>query len=558
MSSPSNKPYKSRLLNFLNRYFIKLNSEVSVKFRELGYVLQGGLQTVMLPLLWAWKSTSKIGQFLTSSGVKTSSLPASEQIQSHPCDYLIEAVNRNLAGNPLFSSLLPANYQGLASRLKNRSIVVIGKRNRIKKRIPKIKQDNIKFVINHTLNNQQKSQDKLAKQVLNFTNIFPSKKQNNLDLQTEDITPSTIATNNSNQLVNFADNLFARIESLVVRKQANNQLVVNTAEQSQQILVDQEDRTSLLVLIQQAIAHFFLGVNNKNKTLEGDIQQEVNSQQITGQKIQSLLPAINHKVVEEIIPLVQNKTAQIVVKGINKIQVSSQNINQSLNNQNDPFQIKILILEAFNYFVQNQLNNKLFNQLTSTEVTIIDEDNDQPWLSWEDLYGTQPSLSASELDASRSHATKEAGIEKNNTRDEEDSAIIIEEYTIPSNLADTPESIISDKVKDLDQEKIILSTTYSDASEAIEQEKSSVTATTTVIQTESFDLTKVAQTKLTQDQVTTVEQAEAEAIETKVIEIKYEKHLLETILEKLDLIIVWLEEKIIKLIQAIKTFVINS
>ena len=47
----------------------------------------------------------------------------------------------------------------------------------------------------------------------------------------------------------------------------------------------------------------------------------------------------------------------------------------------------------------------------------------------------------------------------------------------------------------------------------------------------------------------------ANAIEAKVIEIKYEKHLLVIILEKLDQLIVWLEEKIIKLIKIIKVLI---
>ena len=49
----------------------------------------------------------------------------------------------------------------------------------------------------------------------------------------------------------------------------------------------------------------------------------------------------------------------------------------------------------------------------------------------------------------------------------------------------------------------------------------------------------------------------ADAIEAQVTEIKYEKHFLEIILEKLDQFILWLEEKFLQCISIIKILITN-
>ena len=62
----------------------------------------------------------------------------------------------------------------------------------------------------------------------------------------------------------------------------------------------------------------------------------------------------------------------------------------------------------------------------------------------------------------------------------------------------------------------------------------------------------IVETKSNLNNIIIQEEEEKKEIDVNVIEIKYEKHLLEIILEKLDQIILWLEEILVTIINRIK------
>ena len=582
MSSPSNQPYKSRLLNVINRYYIKLNSQVNVKFRELGYVLQGGFQKIIFPFFWLWQSTTTIVSVFSAAPVSDSSLPSADKdiisVENHPCNNLIEAVNHNLSLHPLFSSLLPDNFQGLATRVEDQFIVVIVHKNKMRNIIPKIKQEDLKFVINRTVDNFQsenkltaKSVSKNIRKIFSFRNLFSKIRRNNVNnnLLSDNLeganvsspSSSIVLSTDSSKLLSFIDGLFFRLEGLIIKNNPSNNLTTIKEEESINTSDNISDNSSFLILIQSAIvsaaaslsANFFMSKNNEAQALQTKENQEVNGKQLSGKiKAQYGLPTINNKLVQEmietstnklqeILPLIKNNTTKIVTKGINQLQITTNNMNKSLNNEEDPFQIKILILEAINYFFNEQekkqhkqLNNNFLTKFSQTEVMIInDEQVSEPWLSWEDLYGSQKYLPSTHSPSQNISLVK-------------DSLEIFEASDI---------DVIKNDVTTTSKNNIIsiLETTEANAESA-----SSLTAIISNPINNINQATKeinIEQVK--KEEIKTVYTVKEDVIEAQVIEIKYEKHLLEIILEKLDQIILWLEEKIIKLIKIIKILIAN-
>ena len=604
MSSPSNKPYKSRLLNLINSYYIKFNSQVNVKFREFGYVIQGALQKAVLPFFWLWQSSNKIGRVFSSSSNSDSSLPSGDRdnisVQTHRANYLIEAVNKNLSSNPLFTSLLPENFQGLASRLNDQYIVVIVDNNKIKDIIPKIKQEDIKFLIKNTIKNHQntnlfkvKAGINKINQLLSFFKRFSTRRKyisnNNLLLANQQ-EESPLSSNSSEsiifspekgKIISAVDNLFSRFEGLIIKN--NQQSDLHTNKQAIEKLIDKLPNGShdsyFYLLIQNAIDYFFVNNKNENKILSASELQHKHTldnyennkrgkqKQLSGHnQPQYVLPTIKNKVVQDIIetsnhklqevlPIVKETTSKIVLKGVEQLQVATNNLNKSI--EEDPFQIRVLIVEAINYFfndknnknnfLKSQMTNKLLANFTQKELINIDEQLANDWLSWEDLYGNQKSLPCDDL---------KPIYNTTNTFDKvtEDSIQLRQE--IPNikdissinhgngNIDKSNREIVTSKISILppkvtethqvDTLNIVNQLTEQTAIEIV-QEPKNVTVEKTKKEASNYDRNR--------------------AIEAKVIEIKYEKHLLVIILEKLDQLIVWLEEKIIKLIAIIKVLI---
>ena len=531
MSSPSNKPYKSRLLNLINRYYIKFQSQVNVKFRELGYVIQGGVQKAVLPFFWLFQSGKKIGQVFSAASSSTSALPGDNQhdiSSSHySADRLIEIVHQNITSNPLFSSLFPAKFQGLASRIKNKSIVIVLNKNKVKHLIPKIKQNHIKFIINKTIEDNPKLVANSAGKNNNLLSISPIKWLKKIPTNDSKTSfnysqnEAKLAIQKHNKLINNVDNFLSQFELLITKNNSTNNL-------------EKEIKSNLT-----------------NRNINSHQKSQNNLSLIKNEVVKDIIETSNHKL-QEVLPIVRETTAKIVVKGVEQIQVVASQFNKSI--EEDPFQIRILIAEAINYFFYQQkhkginstISNKFLNSFGNIEVMKINQQTNEPWLSWEDLYGIQKSLPVDNI------------VNISQLKDQDETA----NYTIEI----TPELINSLHVESKEEKDLVNDTIHItkliDSNEittkaianlpthSMKESKSNLLNQVHHIPTSTAN--NIIKKEALQE---TLISDKEEAIEAKVIEIKYEKHLLEIILEKLDQIILWLEEIIIKIITIFQVFI---
>ncbi|MBL1210341.1 hypothetical protein [Geminocystis sp. GBBB08] len=558
--SPSNKPYKSRLFNFVNRHYIKLNSQVNVKFREWGYVAKTGLQTLVFPFFWLWETTKKISKTFSpasssvSSGLKNSSL----QKTLTSGDDLIKSVNEAINLHPQLTSFPVKNFQGFASRLKDKQIICVLENNKFSDIIPLDKQGEVNNIINNVIDRLTNPQILPSTENYNFFsrflawfNIFgKSKMEVKISQDINNLHPSDLVLNNSEfsldfspqqsyPLILFIDNFFASLETISFSLNSGNIITLenenNNIEINSENLNEKQDNTfSILIFIQQAIDYFFKRKKNPNNLIDNKKDDNILSQLPSQSNNKPSLPEIDNKsstnpiqiiisqsqeTISEIIPLIQDTAEEIITQSLTQLNVAKNNLNNKLNNPEDPFQVKILIWAAINYFFnkKNKPNNLASNNnqqnflpsFSSTEVILINEEVADPWLSWEDLYGdnTLPDFS-------------------------------------PHN--DNSLRIIEDKeiIEETDKKAIALTSELSELPMAKEKNNQTITR-----KTDSENAT------IKKDKREKKEKVILEAIEVKVIEIKYEKHFLQFILEKLDQLMLWLEEIIVKIVKKIKSLV---
>ena len=481
---PSDKPYKSKLLNRLNDYYIKISSQINTRFRELTYTIQGGLQKAILPLFWLWDSRKKVGQVFTSSFEPQHHISGGEKANlphDKSAEQIIEAVHQNLQIHPSLSSLLPNKFQGVASQLQDRNIVLVLQGNNIQHILSSEQQKDIQFVVNYTLQ-KNSPQAPIFLRLLNF--LHPKSQ-----LLYQSLSFNKLENNNSKSPKNDVLN-----PSSISFKKTMNQLEKEKFNSQQKISIYKNKKHSLK---DSSFFHYTKKLASKSNNISeliATFNYPLISQIVenSGQKIQTFLP------------FVKKTSVNLFAQGIDKLQLTSQNIHQSI--EDDPFQIQILILEVFNYLFNNAKKNNLLLQLGRTEIIIIDEQNKEPWLSWSDLYGQTKPIPGEQIKSDQKDEQKENSI------------------------------VISSKVKQIIIDK------NSPLSESLPQGKNQLINHQLI--------TKIDEKKLKQE-------AHKETIETKVIEITYEKHPLQIILEKLDQIILWLEEKIAKLITLIKLIINN-
>jgi hypothetical protein len=571
--SPSNKPYKSRLFNFVNRHYIKFNSRINVKFREFGYVAKTGLQTLVFPLFWLWETTKKISKTFSSasSSVSSSLTDSSPPKTLTSGDDLIKTVNEAINLHPQLTSFPVKNFQGFASRIKDKHIICILEKNKFTDIIPIDKQEEVNNIINNISDKLTKTQllnsassSNFFSRFLAWFNIFGQSKIevkisqdiNNLnesDLVLHNQSSSNLFLPKTNNLISFIDSFFAILESITFlgdhsisihdQNISNSKGKIingenqdnNIADYSQALKPEVQKKISILLLIQQAINYFLKRGNNQNNLRDNNII--INDKLTLKDKNNSSLPfkdlennnyiqsiiIRSQDSVENIIPLLQNTTEKLINQSLNKLNIVRNNLNNKLDNPDDPFQIKILIWAAINYFFNDKnkhnnlsYNNNILPSFSETEIIVINEEVADPWLSWEDLYGYN-ALPDSSLNNNFFNF-----IDNNEEIITETQELLIE----PSSDCGMP-TVLRIEYPHQENDKIV--ETKNNSKNIIVREEKTV--------------------KLEKETVI------LEEIEAKIIEIKYEKHFLEIILEKLDQFILWLEENIIKIINKIKSLV---
>lgn len=563
--SPSNKPYKSRLFNFINRHYIKFNSRINVKFREFGYVAKTGLQTLVFPLFWLWETTKKISKTFSSasSPVSSSLMDSSLPKTLTSGDDLIKTVNEAINVHPQLTSFPVKNFQGFASRIKDKHIICILEKNKFTDIIPVDKQEEVNNLINNLTDKLTRTQllpsassSNFFIRFLEWFNIFGKSKievkisqdidsLNESDLVLHDQSSSNLFLPKTNNLISLIDSFFAILESITFfgdrsisiddQNMSNSKGKIingenqdnNIVDYSQALNSEDQKKISILLLIQQAINYFFKRGNNQNSLRDNNIindeltLKDKNNSSLSfdnlenNNYIQSIIIRSQDSV-ENIIPLLQDTTEKLINQSINKLNIVKNNLNNKLDNSDDPFQIKILIWAAINYFFndKNKRNNNIFFSFSETEIIVINEEVADPWLSWEDLYGY--------------NALQDSSLNNdflNFTDDNEEIITETQELLIEPSSDYEISTVLRKEYPHRENDKIV-ETKNNSKNIIIREEKTVKLEKETVI---------------------------LEEIEAKIIEIKYEKHFLEIILEKLDQFILWVEETIIKIVNKIKS-----
>lgn len=525
---PSTKPYKSRLFNFVNRNYIKLNSKVNVKIRELGYVVQGGLQTLVFPLFWLWETTKKFSKSFVASPQSHTSLPTGENpeniVNSTDNSDLVFIVNNALNNEPNLPCLPPKKFQGLASRLKDKRLIFVLEKNKVKDIIPFEQQSQVNLLINNLADDfeSQKllpSNPNFLSKIFSHLNIFrKSKVEQNISQDINNLQSSDLVVNSSvnhNSIITFIDNLLVSLEKLTFPNSSSIE------PQNQDTIEETQEKISILRLIRQALDYFFKA---KNSSVLEDNQTEENSL-ITNDNSGNLPPAQktiqniitkSQETAENIIPQIQETTEKLITEGLNQLNIAKNNLNNKLNNPEDPFQIQVLIWEAINYFFTQKNSSLSANvkksflpSFSETEIILIDDEIADPWLLWEDLYSSNSPLPE--------------------TIDNDSNFILTDDQSSIESLG-------------VENEEISINVSF---------EKS------TVLDIPKTEKKASIEKKITNN-LTDKKIIIEEEIEAKVIEIKYEKHFLEIILEKLDRLILWLEEILIKIVNKVKLLTKNN
>lgn len=475
------KPYQSRLFNFINRNYIKINSQINTKFREWGYILKGGLRGILIPFLWLWQKTTHLRHTFNPSEKATVSLPVSA------CDEVIVTVKEKMIEQN-FPLLLTHDFQGLASQIKNKKIVAVLKNNIIKDIIPTQKQEEIFLLIT------------------SLVEIYEDK-------------------HHHSHLILWIDQLFAKVEGIILRRNVvAEESSLSNPSQGDSVDVNKEKNLSLKHLIEAAIDYFFGGRKSADN-LKGKIAKNIDS--FPSQNQSNILPSSNsqennpsnlstfqgivkqsQETIENIIPVVKNVGSQMISQGLNQVNNLAQNLENSVTKKDDdPFQIKLIILAAIEFFFyQNKAKNSFYahnkRRLNPrfTESLLVETEIEDPWLSWHDLYGEK----------NENIAPDHNDIEENKV------------YYLKENQEDNiPNQNITKK----------------ENSYLVREKKANIK------QNKQYNIERLNQEK---------ENNINYEIEAKVIKIKYEKHFLEVVLDKLDKLILWLEELIVRVIKFIK------
>jgi hypothetical protein len=574
-SPPSTKPYKSRLFNFLNRQYINLNSQISLRLRQIGYLISIGIKTLIYPLHLLTRNNKTVNHNLSSSPQNKSQYCAlnpdafATNLPLPHCDQLIVDVDHLLNTHDTIKQLNPSQYQGLACNLINHKLVFVNHHNKIhdilspqqqlelsviireirgdywqKNRIKKIREDN--QLKNQSIGQWALSQWQIIKynlQQLKISSLTVTKDSENQENITDRQQHNYSSINSNDKLPKillFFDQNIAKLENIslfnlpTLKRELpleikNNKLNLKDElgqKEQREIGTNDKGKLSLFILIKLAIEYFFgshkknnnLPKNDSNKGNNSENLIEPNQQQLAvnssklkqvKQQKQRLIEKLSQKT-KKLIPIIVNTTEQLVNQGLNQItSMPKKLVNRNcLSHQDNPFQIQILIWAAIDYFLksknrQNSLSsptNKLPNLpfITHEELIVVNNEITDPWLSWADLFGEEnPEL----------------------------------ELRLPSKKNNSLQTINQANSEIKKQNCQNNSETQAD----IANIKNSVTLT--------YLTEKV------------IENEVADEIEAKVIEIKYEKHLLEIILEKLDSIMLWLEEFLIKLWQRLNLLI---
>jgi hypothetical protein len=510
----SSTPYKSRLLNFLNRQAIQINDKLGETIRYIKVATEWGVQILLYPVYLMVQSGRMAGKQLAqklqtnlflSSGTETR-----ENREEIPIDRPLEAIlitlspwltatkindsatdisatesiavavnsnpkktnNLNLTTPEKKSLLNPdLSFQGIASSIENRHLVLVDK-------------DNQTLDI---LSAEQQQQ--IQKQIVLEVAVYKYQKRRKamLDKQQE------MAYLPSYEINSNANNTAAPVRLLWE--------TMNWMQTSQ--LATSLDLFGESNLVCPTPIHPSKNqINNIISTI--DLTEIANSLDGTLVKLEdgTILP-LSNKIGEQL---------QAIGKDW---QNSLQYQARSKEIEIDPFQIKAIILAAIEYFFGNRSDRVIASKKTPQIKASIDEIEEDPWLTWEDLYLSE-----------RSRSTVKSKMPIQSTPSPSLSAA-----TMPRKPNDSAANKIK---KDIERQK-------ARSIQPIPRKSSKLVKKT--LSTSNI----VSQKKV--DRQNSSLQTNRDYLETEAKPVGYVKHPLEQILVWLDKTILWLEELFLAIVR---------
>lgn len=601
-SSQPPTPYKSRLLNFLNRQYISINDQVKKKTYQLKLGLEWTVQALLYPIYILTQTGRMTAQRLKSvfkrESLESNNLENQEFHSLPDSDEPIKKVLIEIQKQNIEPSSPNINIQGFATNLNNDHLVLVNSENKIVDIFTVEQQKKLHLLMRGISADywEQKRIIHLRNKAITkvFSPIIPKANHHILPIiffwqlmawvQKSSLAKSLNLFNES-QMISSAeltpvspqnypeekDNNNDNISSLILQNldhtlanlekgnlfnepkiEVNNS--VNISQDNNNFLKETEtENVSIQVLIQLAIVHFFgeskkqTKIANNNPELlltSNNINQEnLPENELITQISDNVEPIVNNvkNSFDQILPIVVNARNSLIVKIYNIYQLNKEKKNNTEENLSLPNNI--------------EYKNDPF-QVQTIILAAIDYFFNQ----------TETSLSSANQITNKLNNNNSKKLLSSNELE-----LIIEESWLSWNdlYADNLEQNLSNiPPLNLQNEAIVNNNQLREVSvnSKDSQAKVSVTKNKKVTSNKKLHPQKKA-TKNKKNVVNSVNtnhsdsvknthkkqvEYKADWLEIEAIDLGYEKHFLQVILEWLDKIIVWLEELLIKVFQFLK------
>jgi hypothetical protein len=504
----SSTPYQSRLLNFLNRQAIRINDKLGKTIRYVKVATEWGVQILLYPVYLMVQSGRMAGRQLAqkleanlflSSGKKIKEnegiIPVDRPLESvlvtispwliateidnisTDISHLEEIDVANLTTTEIYSLLDPnLSFQGIASLLENRHLVLVDKNNQTLDIL--------------TSEQQQQVQKQIVLEVAVYK--YQKRRQGILKKQQK----------------------MAYLPNYEINSNANNTIApVRSVWEIMNWIQTSQLATSLDLFGESNLVCPTPDYCSENQI--ENIFSTIDLGEITNKIDETLV-----KLEDSTIVLLSDKiNGQLQTIG-RDWQISSQLKDSNQELVTDPFQIKAIILAAIEYFFGNKDDRVLANNNSPQIKAFTNEIEEDPWLTWEDLYLFERSQLTVKL--------------KSKTPIKSTPSPSLPAATMPRKPKDSAANKIK---KDIERQR---------------------TRSIQPIPRKTSKLVKKAQPRSNtiaqkrDDQKNSSLQTNRDYLEIKAKPVGYVKHPLEQILAWLDKVILWLEELFITILRCLK------
>lgn len=612
MSSASTNPYKSRLFNFINRQSLRWGGRWDISVRHLKVAAEWGVQILLYPLylllqtgrITVHQLRHKFEQLQLSSSTSQSESQQNSIVADEAIRKVLEAVEgsrekaegiEKAEGNCLLhenstakqeivgtSSSSKLVIQGIASLVETRSLVIVTLENQILNILSlqqqqTLQQRIISEIANYRYERRLTQTQKFPRLVPNFkknnpnvltpvrlfwqvidwvqcspvaiaVNLFEESKLNHPATSFPRLIPSQIHSQiNPKEILFKLDYQLADLEAqplvpfvtvvntLSARLQGVGRQIQSRLNQSQSLEQPESNSFQIQGLIQAAFDYFF---SKDRKQLDSTIEEGKKSNLSLNKA--SSLPQLKLPESSRLSYLI-NRLEQFLLKQPSHLSNSSTALDP------DPFRIQVLIQAAIDYFFgqrQPQLGfqsgnasvvipatqskvNAYLPSLESPRQKMLMDSDDDPWLSWDDLFTETESTD-------NYRETRE-----NRLKDIPNSISLPRAEQTPVKPGNTTSERLHRDLRRHSSDKSLRVT------QAVSQKLTKTKKSTSKLPRSSHTSASVNYQQSEQINI----DSSADWVETQATPVGYVKHPLETILEWLDCIMLWLEDLIVAIWQ---------